>query len=91
MHICRLARVGRNDYPSVPALWLAHGLPDLGAAIRTFVDELDFGHAPVRFDLAHIHRLHSDTAGANDRSHLDIVIVDVGWHVVLLRVAKERA
>src|SRR5690348_16659466 len=78
---CKSVQAVSGHHRSMPELRLANGLPDFNAAIRTFIDEIDFGHAPMRFDLAHIHGLHSDAAGTNDRSHLDVTIVNVGWHV----------
>jgi hypothetical protein len=66
------------------AFRLAYGMPDLGAAVRALIDQVDLGHAPVWLDLPDIHRKQSDTAGADDRSHLDFmvcVMLYVGWHV----------
>ena len=59
----------------------SHGVPHLGAAIRTFIDEVYLRHAPVRFDVAHIHGQQSNTAGANYRCRLDFVMTDIGWHI----------
>jgi hypothetical protein len=60
---------------------LGYGLPDFGAAVRAFIDEVDLGETPMRLDVSHEHRKQSDTAGAHDRWCLGFVMLDVGWHV----------
>jgi len=60
---------------------LAHGLPDFGTAIGALIDEVDLGHAPVRLDVAHIHGQYSHAAGADDGRHLDLMMMDIGWHI----------
>ncbi len=61
---------------------LSYGMPDFGAAIGTFIDEVDFGHAPVRLDIPHIHGLQSYATGADDGRHLDVVMMmSIGWHI----------
>ena len=57
------------------------GLPDLGAAIRALVDEVNLGHAPMGFNFPDKHGQQSYTAGADDRSILALVMLNVGWHV----------
>jgi hypothetical protein len=64
----------------VLSLRLGHGLSDFGAAVGTLEDEVDFRHAPMRLDLPDIHGEVSNAAGADDRSGLDVVVLDVGWH-----------
>jgi hypothetical protein len=60
---------------------LCHGLPDFGATVGAFVDEVDPGHAPMGFDVPDIHRKQSYAAGANHRgSGFCVVMLDVGWH-----------
>jgi hypothetical protein len=76
---CRACSIQVHAVGSVHRL--AHGLPDFGTTISAFVDEVDFGHAPVRFDVAHIHGQHSHAAWTDDRRHLDFVVVDKGWHI----------
>jgi hypothetical protein len=67
----------------MPSLWPGHGLPDFGAAIRAFKDDVDLRHAPIGRDVADEHRQNSDTAGADNRDYLgfDFVVMNVGWHV----------
>src|SRR3954468_16273564 len=65
----------------MPPLRPSDGLPDLGAAIRALIDEVDLRHAPMGFDFPDIHRKQSHTAGADDRSVLALVMLNVGWHV----------
>jgi hypothetical protein len=67
----------------VPSLRLANGLPDLGAAVRALIDEVDCRHAPMRLDLPDVHRKQSDATGAEDRGGLDFMMVNVSWHVAL--------
>ena len=40
----------------MPPFGLGHGLPDFGAAVGALIDEVDLRHAPMRLDVAHIHR-----------------------------------
>lgn len=90
-----LLRVGSiRSLRRLPLLWLAadpglpsvrrgrpaYGLPDFSAAIRTFVDEIDLGHAPVRLDVTHIHGQQPKAAGTEDRSHLNVVMLNICWH-----------
>ena len=76
-------------HPSVLAFRLGHGLPDFGTAVGAFIDEVDGRKAPVRLDVSDIHGKQSNAAGANDRGYLDDrVMLDVGWHVALLRKPK---
>jgi hypothetical protein len=60
---------------------LGHGLPDFGAAVGAFIDEVDCRHAPVGLDLSDEHRHESNAAGADDWRSLNFVMLDVGWHV----------
>ena len=62
-----------------------YGLPDFGAAVGALIDEVDLGHAPMRFDVPDVHREKPYAAGADDRSCLDLVMLGVGWHSALLR------
>jgi hypothetical protein len=62
-------------------LWLGNGLPDFGAAIVAFIDEIDLRHAPMGFDVSNVHWQLPDAAGADDRRDPDFVMLDVGWHV----------
>jgi len=65
----------------MPRLRFHHGLPDFRAAVGAFIGEVDFRHAPVRLDVANVHRK-PDAARANDESWLDVIVmVDIGWHV----------
>jgi len=62
-------------------LRLGHRLPDFRAAVGAFIGEVDLRHAPMRFDIPHIHRK-PDAAWTNDKGWLDVVVmVDIGWHV----------
>jgi hypothetical protein len=65
---------------SVPPFRLGHGLPDFGAAVGTLENEVDFRHAPMRLDVPDKHRKVSNAAGTKNRSGLDVVMLDVGWH-----------
>src|SRR5260370_14527481 len=71
----------REANASMPEFRLRHRLPDFGAAIRALIDEVDLRHTPMRLDVSHIHRQQSKAAGAEHRSALDFVMLDVGWHV----------
>jgi hypothetical protein len=68
-------------YASVPSFGLCDGLPDLGATVGALIDEVDLGHAPMRLDVSHKHRKQPDTSRTDDRRGLNIVMLDVGWHV----------
>src|SRR6478752_2620969 len=62
-------------------LRLDHRLSDLRTAVGAFIGEVDLRHAPMRFDIPHIHRK-PDAAWTNDKGWLDVVVmVDIGWHV----------
>src|SRR6202043_2614285 len=74
---------------SVLLFRLGDGLPDLGTAVGTFIDEVDLRHAPVRLDVSHIHRKQPDAAGADNRGRLkEFVMLDISWHVALPRKAE---
>jgi hypothetical protein len=65
----------------MPLLGSGYGLPDFGAAVGAFIDEVDLRHAPMRFDIPDIHREQPYTTGADNRSCLEFVVVlDIGWH-----------
>src|SRR5258708_2235558 len=65
----------------VPQVRLDHGLPDFRAAVGAFIGEVDLRHAPMRFDVLHIHRKAYATR-TNDKGRLDVfVMVNKGWHV----------
>jgi hypothetical protein len=64
----------------MPQLRLHDGLSNFGAAVGAFIGEVDLRHAPMRLDVAHIHRK-SDTARTDDKGRFDIVMMDIGWHV----------
>ena len=82
-----------GDRPRHPADWAAgpnalmplfrscDGLPDLGAAVRALIDEVDLRHAPMGLDFPDIHGKQSHTAGADDGSVLALVMLNEGWHV----------
>src|SRR3954447_21557320 len=69
---------------SMPRLRFAHGLPDLSAAIRAFIHEVDLRHRPIRVNDFHDHRQQPDAGGAYYRESLDFVMMDIGWHAALL-------
>jgi hypothetical protein len=60
-------------------------MPDFGAAVGALIDEVDLGHAPMRFDVPDVHGKQPYAAGADDGSCLDFVMLGVGWHSALLR------
>src|SRR6266571_5846618 len=63
-------------------LRLPDGLPDLGAAISAFIDEVDFGKAPMRLNIAHVHWQEPHTSGANHRRDFDILMMlYISWHL----------
>src|SRR2546430_15603620 len=60
---------------------LDHGPTDFGTTVGAFIGEVDLRHAPMRFDVPHMHRK-PDAARTNDESRLDIVVMmDIGWHL----------
>ena len=63
----------------MPSFRLGDGVPDLGAAVGTLIDEVDLRQAPMGLDVSHIHRQYSYAARADDRSGLNFVMLDVGW------------
>jgi hypothetical protein len=65
----------------MPAFRLCDGLPDFGPAVWTFIDKIDFRHAPMGFDLSDKHGQQSYATGTHDRRFIDFVMLDVGWHV----------
>jgi hypothetical protein len=65
----------------MPPFWLGDGLPDFGAAVGTFIDEVDLRHAPMWFDVPDIHGQKPYAAGTDDWRLLDVVMLNVGWHV----------
>jgi len=65
----------------MPSFRLGDRVPDLGAAVGTLIDEIDFRQAPMGLDVSHMHRQQSYAAWADNRSGLDFVMPDVGWHV----------
>jgi hypothetical protein len=62
-------------------LGLRYGLSDFGATIGALVDEVDLRHAPMGLDLPHEHRKYAYTTRADDRCCLDIMMLDVCWHM----------
>ena len=64
----------------MPHFRLHHGPANLGAAVGAFISEIDLRHAPMRLDVAHIHR-NSDAARTKDEGGFNIVMMDIGWHV----------
>src|ERR1700722_9954509 len=67
--------------PLMPPLRPGDGVPDFGAAVRAFIDEVDLRLAPMRFDVPDEHGKQSHAAGADHRNGLDVVMLDVGWHI----------
>ena len=63
------------------AFWPGYSLPDFAAAVGALIDEVDLGHAPMGLDVSDKHREKSQAAGAENRSVLSCVVLDVGWHV----------
>ena len=75
----------RFAHPTIVALMpqfrLDHGLSNFGAAVGAFIGEVDLRHAPMRFDVPHIHR-NPDAARTDDEGRFGIVVMmDIGWHV----------
>jgi hypothetical protein len=64
----------------MPRFRLHNGLADFRAAVGAFISEVDLRHAPMRLDVAHIHR-NSDAAWTQDEGGFNIVMMDIGWHV----------
>src|SRR6266849_2777969 len=81
-----------NDRGSVPRLRLPHGVPDLGAAVGAFINEVDLRHAPMRLDVPNKHGQHSNAAGTDDRSRLSVLVLvtHVGWHIGSPSKRKQR-
>ena len=68
---------------------LGYGLPDFGPAVGAFINEVDCCKIPMRLDVSDIHRQQSNTARADDGGPVDDrVMLDVGWHIALLRKPK---
>src|SRR5882757_232031 len=61
-------------------LRLCQGLPDLGAAVCTLVDEIEPGHAPERLNVPDIQRV-SPAAGTHRHRRLDVAVLNIRWHV----------
>ena len=65
----------------MPRFRLHNGLADFRPAVGAFISEVDLRHAPMRLDVAHIHR-NSDAARTDDKGRFGIVVMmDIGWHV----------
>ena len=75
------ALIGRDAIALMSSFRPCDGLPDFGAAVGAFIDEVDGRHAPMGFDVSYIHWKQSHAAGAEDRNWLDVVMLDVGWHI----------
>jgi hypothetical protein len=72
-----------STFPDHALVWPLRpddGLPDFGAAVWALIDEVDLRHAPMGLDVPHEHGQQSYAAGADNRSSLDFVMLDVGWH-----------
>jgi hypothetical protein len=65
----------------VSAFRLGDSVPDFGAAVGALIDEVDLCHAPMRLDVSDVHREQSYAAWADNRSGLNLVMLDVSWHV----------
>jgi hypothetical protein len=63
------------------AFGLGYSLPDLATAVGALIDEVDLRHAPMGLDVSDEHRQKSQAAGAENRSVLNSVVLDIGWHV----------
>jgi hypothetical protein len=74
----------------MPSFRLGDRVPDLGAAVGTLIDEVDLRQAPMGLDVSHIHRQQSYAAWTDNRSGLDFVMLDVGWHVGSPCKAEQR-
>ena len=70
------------------AFWLGYSLPDFAAAVGALIDEVDLCHAPMGLDVSDEHRQKSQAAGAENRSVLSCVVLDIGWHVRVSLTAK---
>jgi hypothetical protein len=64
----------------MPSFRPGDGVPDLGAAIGAFIDEVDLRQAAMGLDVSNVHRQQSYAAWTDDRSRLDLVMLDIGWH-----------
>jgi hypothetical protein len=89
-----LAQSGRRHITSMPSLRPRDGLPDLGAAVRAFIDEIDLRHAPMGVYLSDKHGNQSYATGTHDRHAIDLgllefVMLDEGWHVGLLHYGSK--
>jgi hypothetical protein len=71
----------RDANASMLSYRLRYRLPDFGAAVGALIDEVDLGHAPMGLNVSDKHRQKSQAAGAENRSVLSCVVLDVGWHV----------
>src|SRR5262245_42285174 len=58
----------------MPHFRLYDGSANFSAAVRAFIGEVDFRHAPMRLDVAQIHG-QSDAARTNDEVRFDIVVM----------------
>ena len=63
------------------AFRLGYGLSDFAAAVGALIDEVDLGHAPMGLDISDEHRQKSQAAGAENRSALSCMVLNVGWHI----------
>ena len=63
------------------AFWPGYSLPDFAAAVGALIDEIDLCHAPMGLDVSDEHRQKSEAGGAENRSVLNCVVLDVGWHI----------
>ena len=58
----------------MPHVRFYDGAANLGAAVGAFIGEIDLRHAPVRFDVAHIH-WKSDAARTDDEGRFGVVVM----------------
>jgi hypothetical protein len=63
------------------AFGFGYGLPYFAAAVGALINEVDLCHAPMGLDVSDKHRQKSQAAGAENRSALSSMVLDVGWHV----------
>jgi hypothetical protein len=63
------------------AFGFGYSLPYFAAAVGALIDEVDLCHAPMGLDVSDKHRQKSQAAGAENRSVLSCVVLDVSWHV----------
>jgi hypothetical protein len=82
MRIIRKARAATlaPAWVLMPSFRLGDGVPDLGTAVGAFIDEIDLRQPPMGFDVSNVHGQQSDAARADDRSGLDFMMLDIGWH-----------